>query len=94
MKNDPIRSPLPRATPEETGVPSQVITSFVDALARTGQEIHSFMLLRHGRVAAEAWWKPYEPTLPHQLFSLSKSFTSTAVGFAVAEGRLSVDDPV
>jgi CubicO group peptidase (beta-lactamase class C family) len=28
------------------------------------------------------------------LFSLSKSFTSTAVGFVVAEGRLSVDDPV
>ena len=44
------------------------------------------MLLRHGRVAAEAWWKPYEPALPHQLFSLSKSFTSTAIGFAVTEG--------
>jgi CubicO group peptidase (beta-lactamase class C family) len=94
MKTDPILSPLPRATPEEAGVPSQAVTSFIDALARTGQEIHSFMLLRHGRVAAEAWWKPYEPVLPHQLFSLSKSFTSLAVGFAAAEGRLSVDDPV
>jgi CubicO group peptidase (beta-lactamase class C family) len=94
MKTDPIRNPLPRTTPEEVGIPSLAVTSFVDALARAGQEIHSFMLLRHGRVAAEVWWKPYEPALPHQLYSLSKSFTSTAVGFAAAEGRLSVDDPV
>ena len=94
MKPDPIRNPLPRATPEEVGIPSLAVTSFVDALARAGQEIHSFMLLRHGRVAAEAWWKPYEPALPHLLFSLSKSFTSLGIGFAVAEGRLSVDDPV
>jgi CubicO group peptidase (beta-lactamase class C family) len=94
MKTDPIRNPLPRATPEEVGIPSQAVTAFVEALARTGQEIHSFMLLRHGRVAAEAWWKPYEPALPHQLFSLSKSFTSTGIGFAVAEERLSVDDSV
>jgi CubicO group peptidase (beta-lactamase class C family) len=94
MKTEPIRSPLARALPEEVGIPSQAVTSFIDALGRSGQEIHSFMLLRHGRVAAEGWWKPYESGLPHQLFSLSKSFTSTAVGFAVAEGRLSVDDPV
>jgi len=94
MKNEPIRSPLPRALPEEVGIPSQAVTSYLDALARSGHEAHSFMLLRHGRVAAEGWWKPYEPALPHQLFSLSKSFTSTGIGFAVTEGRLSVDDPV
>jgi CubicO group peptidase (beta-lactamase class C family) len=52
------------------------------------------MLLRHGHVLAEGWWAPYERERPHMLFSLSKSFTSTAVGLAVAEGRLSVDDPV
>jgi CubicO group peptidase (beta-lactamase class C family) len=52
------------------------------------------MLLRRGQVVAEGWWAPYGPQYPHDLFSLSKSFTSTAVGLAVAEGRLSVDDPV
>ena len=46
------------------------------------------MLLRHGRVVAEGWWAPYEAKLPHTLYSLSKSFTSIAVGFAVSEGRL------
>ena len=52
------------------------------------------MILRHGKVIAEGWWSPYRRHDPHMLFSLSKSFTSTAVGLAVAEGRLSVDDPV
>ena len=52
------------------------------------------MLVRHGHVVAEAWWTPEAPEKAHVLWSLSKSFTSTAVGLAVAEGKLSVDDPV
>ena len=56
--------------------------------------MHSFMLLRNGTVITEAWWSPYSPERPHTLFSLTKSFTSTAVGLAVAEGRFSIDDTV
>ncbi len=56
--------------------------------------MHSFMLVRHGKVVAEGWWKPESADKPHVLHSLSKSFTSTAVGLAVAEGKLSIDDPV
>lgn len=57
-------------------------------------ELHSFMLLRHGKVIAEGWWSPYGRDIPHMLFSLSKSFTSTAIGLAVAEGHFSLDDLV
>jgi CubicO group peptidase (beta-lactamase class C family) len=56
--------------------------------------VQGFTLLRHGNVAAEGWWAPYGPHFPHPLFSLSKSFTSTAIGLAVQEGLLTVDDPV
>jgi hypothetical protein len=52
------------------------------------------MLLRHGHVVAEGWWSPYNPESPHSLYSLSKSFTSTAVGLAVAEGKISLNDEV
>jgi len=89
-----IIHPLQRATPEAVGISSRAILAFVDEAEATLDELHSFMLLRHGKVAAEGWWKPYAPHLPHMLFSLSKSFTSTAIGLAVAEGRLSIDDPV
>lgn len=89
-----IENSLPRSTPEAQGVSSSAIHEFVKAVEKQINELHSFMLLRHGTVVAEGWWLPYSPERPHMLFSLSKSFTSTAIGLAVAEGRLSVDDRV
>jgi CubicO group peptidase (beta-lactamase class C family) len=85
---------LPYAAPESQGIASSAILAFVEAAERTADSLHSFMLLRHGHVLAEGWWAPYEAERPHILFSLSKSFTSSAIGLAVAEGRLSVDDRV
>lgn len=84
---------LNRTAPEAQGIPSAAIERFVDAMAQLDSP-HSFMLLRHGNVAAEGWWKPYRPEAPHLLFSLSKSFTSCAVGLAREEGLLGLDDPV
>jgi len=85
---------LPRSTPESLGIPSGAIERFLDVLSDAKLEMHSFMIVRKGHVAAEGWWAPYRQELRHQLFSLSKSFTSTAIGFAVKEGRLSILDKV
>jgi len=85
---------LVRTTPEAVGIPAAAVSAFVAAVQEKVGGLHSFMLLRHGQVAAEGWWAPYTPDRPHMLFSLSKSFASTAVGLAVSEGLLSVDDPV
>jgi len=85
---------LPRRRPESEGVDPAGITAFLNAVDREPGGLHGFMLLRHGRVLAEGSWAPYAPELPHMLFSLTKSFAATAVGLAVAEGRLTVDTPV
>jgi CubicO group peptidase (beta-lactamase class C family) len=88
---------LARSTPEAEGIASQAVLDFVHALEEHTHPldaVQGFMLLRHGKVTAEGWWAPYGPEYPHTLFSLSKSFTSTAIGLAVSEGRLAVDDPV
>lgn len=85
---------FPRETPESQGVSSAAILDFIKETEETIHDLHSFMLLRHGAVVAEGWWAPYAANLPHMLFSLSKSYTSTAIGFAVEEGLLTVDDPV
>ncbi len=87
-------SALPRSTPEAQGVSSSAMLAFVEAADRQIEGLHSLMILRHGHVITEGWWAPFEPKSNHELYSLSKSFASTAVGMAVAEGRLSVDDPV
>lgn len=88
------RAVLPRSTPEAEGVSSEGILSFLEAAGKSRHELHSFMFLRHGKVIAEGWWDPYRPDLKHTMYSVSKSFTSTAVGFAVSENRLTVNDKV
>ncbi|HKC81552.1 MAG TPA: serine hydrolase domain-containing protein [Gemmatimonadaceae bacterium] len=84
---------LSRSSPEQQGIPSTAILAFVQA-ADSLDAMNSFMLVRHGHVVAEGWWAPYDARTPHIFYSLSKSFTSTAVGLAVAEGKLSLDDEV
>lgn len=86
--------PLPRSSPEAQGVSSAAIRAYVEEADKKQDTMHSFMLVRHGQVIAEGWWKPEAADKPHILHSLSKSFTSTAVGLAVSEGKLSVDDLV
>jgi CubicO group peptidase (beta-lactamase class C family) len=88
---------LKRSSPEVEGIPSSAVLDFIRAIE---QHVHpmdavdGFMLLRHGNVAVEGWWAPYESQFPHPLYSLSKSFTSAGIGLAVQEGLLAVDDPV
>ncbi|HEY2588809.1 MAG TPA: serine hydrolase [Tepidisphaeraceae bacterium] len=86
--------PLPRSTAEAQGVSSKAVREYIEAADRQIDTMHSVMVVRHGHVIAEAWWKPEAADKPHVLWSLSKSFNSTAVGLAIAEGKLSLDDPV
>ena len=92
--NKQVGKSLPRSVPEAEGVSSGNIITFLDSAAASKYEFHSFMFLRHGKVIAEGWWNPYRPDLKHTLNSASKSFTSTAIGFAISEKKLSLDDQV
>src|SRR5262245_55168413 len=94
MAGPGLAADLPRSRPEAQGVSSAAVLDFVRTADKKIDALHSFMLVRHGHVVAEGWWAPYAAQSPHMLFSLSKSFTSTAVGITAAEGKLSVDDPV
>ncbi len=84
---------LPRSTPEAVGIPSETLIRLITELKKL-DSLNSIMILRRGRVCAEGWWKPYAPEIPHILFSLSKSFTSCAVGIAQEEGLLRISDPL
>jgi CubicO group peptidase (beta-lactamase class C family) len=90
-----MSSSLPRSTPADEGVDPFAILTFLDAVdQRPDIEMHSLMVVVHGRVVAEGWWAPYSAGRPQLLYSLSKSFTSTATAFARAEGLLDLDDTV
>lgn len=89
------QSSLPRSTPEALNISSQGIQQFLDAVeSEKKHEVHSLMVLRKGQVAAEGWWSPYGPESKHTMYSVSKTFTASAIGLAVAEGKLKVTDKV
>src|SRR5436853_288290 len=85
-------SSLPRSSPEAQGISSSALLDFITDADTKLDGMHAFMLVRHGHVVAEGWWTPYSAQSRHAMFSLSKSFTSTAVGLAIAEGKLNLDD--
>lgn len=86
---------LSQSTPEAEGVSSKAILNFIDAAEKEQPDaLHSMMIVRHGKIITEGWWNPYNAESPHLLYSLSKSFTSTAIGLAIQESLISIDDPV
>ena len=83
-------SRLPRGKAEAGQ--QEAFEAWLKAEADAGQTIHSAMLLQHGKVIAERWMEPAAPDSAHIMHSVSKTFTSIAVGFAVSEGLLELDD--
>lgn len=85
---------LKHVTPEEVGVKSSAIKAFIDEINEKKLGLQSFTIVRHDKVCSQCFWKPYAAEFPHVMYSMSKSVTSTAVGFAISEGLLSLDDKV
>ena len=81
-------------SPESLGISSEAIRSFLEACGRAGLELHRLMILRHGKCCAKVTWAPYGEEDLHPLYSFSKSFTATAIGFARQEGLLSLDEKI
>lgn len=86
--------PLPRALPDDCGVDPAGVVDFLQAVAETGLELHSFLLYRQGAVVVEAYWQPYAAHRMHVQHSATKSWTATAVGLLIDDGRLSLEAKV
>lgn len=85
---------LLRSTPEEAGIASGQVLTFLDHLENGPTQLHGLMILRHGRVCVEGWWQPYAPGKRHACHSLTKTYMGTAVGIALREGLLRLDDRI
>lgn len=56
--------------------------------------MHSIHIMHKGELIQEEYFSPYEKGRMHRMFSITKSFTSLAVGALIAEGKLSLSDPI
>ena len=81
---------LPRA--EASAKMAKAADKYFAAVAKEGQDLHSIMVVKDGNVVLEKWMSKGKENEPHILNSVSKTFTSMAVGLAISEGRLALDE--
>jgi len=92
--SDKSTNNLSYASPESQGVPTEAIITFMDDLEKNRFNMHSFLLIRNGLTLAECYWPFFNADKKHRMYSVSKSFTSVAIGMMIDEGRISLDDKV
>ena len=95
QEKEVINLPRTDATPEVVAA----VDSFVNAtqtrpVAPDSITLHSIMIVKHGQVVFEKWFNGQAAETPHAMYSVSKTFTATAVGLAINEGKLNITDPV
>lgn len=81
-------------TPEKLGIPSQSISLFLQRLEEKRLSMHGVIVIRHGKIAAEGYYKPFSVNRPHRLYSSSKTFVSAAIGILADQGKIHLDDKV
>lgn len=77
---------------EHSDAMEAAVADYIAAAAGKNLPVNTIMVLQHGKVLGEAYVNGWTPEMPHHMWSTSKSFTSLAVGFAIEEGLLSLDD--
>ncbi|KZE89920.1 serine hydrolase domain-containing protein [Microbacterium sp. TNHR37B] len=87
------------SSPEAHGIPSRALLRLLDTLETSGLDPHAIVVARRDGEGGwnsvfECAWQPYDLTRPALVYSVSKTFTSLAIGLLEAEGMLSLDDSV
>ena len=89
-----LKKEFERVAPEAVGIPSASVEKLLDKLEEGWTEPHGLMIMRDSKVFAEGWWAPYAPGIIHGLQSHTKTYAATAIGIAVTEGILKLDERV
>lgn len=79
------------STPEAGDFDSVKLAEGLQALHDNEVPIDSLLIIRDGSVLLDAYFQPYDGTFPHDLASVTKSFTTTLIGIAAGQGKLKLD---
>ena len=83
------------STPEQQGIDSGQIARLLRYITRSGKNINSFLLIRNGYLATEAYFSPHRSDTRHDLASATKSIISMLIGIAIQQAAIpNVDQPV
>jgi len=82
------------ATPESVGVSSCAVLELIKTFDKYRLVTHSIIMARGNKIFARCNYKPFDDVFQHRMYSVSKSFVSVAVGLAMTEGLLRLDDKI
>ena len=83
------------SSPEEQGLDSQKIAQMLAVIQKQNLDFHSFLIIRNGCLVSETYFGAYQQNTQHNLYSCTKSFTSTLIGIALDKGYIPrIDQPV
>jgi CubicO group peptidase (beta-lactamase class C family) len=74
--------------PEDQGMDSQILAEMQDAIQQRRVILHSLLVIRNGYLVSETYYQSYQPDIPHDIYSCTKSFTSTLIGIALDKGYI------
>ena len=83
-----------KVTPESVGVSSEKVLELIKIFEECRLHTHSILMAKGNKVFAECYYKPFHKDFLHRMYSVSKTFVAIAVGLAVTEGLMSLDDVV
>ena len=67
---------------------------FVRVLEKRRVPLHSVLIAQHGKLIFEKYYAPYCRNKLQRMFSVTKSFTSLAIGLLEQEGKISLQDHI
>jgi CubicO group peptidase (beta-lactamase class C family) len=83
------------STPEEQGMESAALAKAIEIGKQPDLNLHSLLVIRNGVIVSETYYGSFKQDTPHELYSVTKSFTSTLIGIALDQGKLDgIDRPV
>ncbi len=85
---------LEQCVPEEQNVDSTAIEKMFDYWDKMNTHVHSCAIMRGGKLISLRAWEPYKADSLHMLNSMSKTFTSIGIMYAIQEGLIDEEDYV
>jgi CubicO group peptidase (beta-lactamase class C family) len=74
------------STPEAQGMDPHKLAQMLVSVKQQHLGLHSLLVIRNGTIVSETYFLANQPSIRHELYSVTKSFVSTLVGIALDKG--------
>lgn len=75
-------------------LPKEAISNFENRLKKLKIQLHGYMMIKGTDVLSEKYFESFHQDSLHRMYSVTKSFTSLAIGYLAKEGKISLDEKI